>query len=250
MKEKSIRVCGLELKDMNNNTGEVAFYFSAWEKDLDNEIILKSAYTKTFDENKSNIYHNRDHTDVVGVPKSFGVDDKGAYCVSILALKTITGNDTYEQYKAGLIKGHSQEFQTLQDSFDKEQKARIIKQVKLWGVTSVTKIPANLDTPTMSIKSFSDAADYMNRINDLLTKGNISDGLGERFVAEFKTLKELLSQKSKALADAGMIHCESCMKVLDNYPDSGKCPTCGQFIFKQTQKRLFTPDMVKGFSLK
>lgn len=197
-KEKKIKsLFGLDLKDLNEKAGLVSFYFAAWNEDLDKDIILKTAYNKTFKENKNNIYHNRDHNTAVGMPISFGVDENGAFAVSQLAMKTIAGRDTFEQYQAGLIKGHSQEFQTLIDEYDSVNGVRTIKEVRLWGVTSVTHVPANLDTPTISMKSYEDAADQLAKINKLLTSGNISDELGERLTKEYKTLSEIIEKKSK-----------------------------------------------------
>lgn len=194
----------LEMKDMDDSTGEVAFYFAAFDKDLEGDIIEKAAYKKTLKENFSNFYHNRDHTHACGTPIEVGIDDRGAFCVSQLAIKTIVGNDTYEQYKAGLIKGHSQEFETIKDQMDMGQKARIIKELRLWGVTSVTNIPANLSTPTLSIKSFDDITLQMKRINDLLLKANISDVLGDSLGKELVRMKSFLNDNSEQLTAYGL----------------------------------------------
>lgn len=197
MKEKAIKQCSLEMKDLRADKGIVEFYFAAWGVDLDGDQIAPGAYTKTLAENKSRIYHNRDHMDPVGSPVAFGVDDRGAWAASQLAIKTIAGRDMFEQYNAGIVKGHSQEFQTM--IADKEMNVRIIKELKLWGLTSITKIPANLDTPTISIKSWEDAAEQLFKINKLLTTGNISEPLGDRLLQEYKSLSDIIEKKSKEL---------------------------------------------------
>jgi len=198
MKEKKIKsVFGLELKDMNESKGLVTFYFASWNPDQENDVFLKTAYNKTFKENKNNIYHNRDHSTAVGMPMTFGTDETGAFAISQLAMKTIAGRDTFEQYQAGLIKGHSQEFQTIIDEYNTETQIRTIKEVRLWGVTSITHVPAQLDTPTISMKSYEDAADYLKKINDLLTKGKVSDELGEKMLKEYKTLSEIIENKKR-----------------------------------------------------
>ena len=135
-------------------------------------------------------------SDAVGSPISFGTDENGAYVVSQLAIKTINGSDMFEQYKAGIVKGHSQEFEPITSDGVKGIN-RIVKEVKLWGVTSVTNIPANLDTPTIELKSFADAAEQLSKINKLLTTGNISDELGERLTKEVKSLNEILEKKQR-----------------------------------------------------
>lgn len=247
MRQKTPKFCNLELKDLNDSTGEVSFYFAAWTKDLDNETIDKGAYNKTLKENVRNIYHNLDHKHAVGAPSKFGVDSTGVYCTSKLAIKTDDGLDCYEKYKAGIIKGHSQEFETIRDE-PMQDGSRLIKEVKLWGVTSVTNIPANLDTPTISIKSFADCADYLSRINTMLKSGKISDELGERFLAEYKSLSEFVS-KNKAMANGGMVHCDNCKMIVDKMPENGKCQKCGQFIHKVTQHPILSMDAVNAFRL-
>jgi HK97 family phage prohead protease len=241
-REKTIKSFQLEMKDMDDKTGEVAFYFAAFGKDLEGDIIEKSAYSKTLKENFSNLYHNRDHTEACGVPKIVDIDNKGAYCVSQLAIKTVVGNDTYEQYKAGIIKGHSQEFETIKDQMDMVQKARIIKELRLWGVTSVTNIPANLDTPTLSIKSFEDVANQMKKINDLLCKGNISDNLGNKFVSEYIRMKNFMLSNKEQLDALGIIHCKNCNSIMEEMPEDGKCPECKRYISQQSKKSLLITD--------
>jgi HK97 family phage prohead protease len=187
----------LEIKDMNDSTGEVAFYFAAWGLDRDGDIMKKSAYPKTIKENFKNIYHNFDHEDVCGVVKSLEVDERGAFCVSKMMLNTAVGHDVYEMYKAKAIKGHSQEFETLEYAYENignNKKARVISDVRLWGVTSCSKIPANEDTPTISVKSHQDAIEYMKALNDLLTKGHITDITGEKFKAQYLKFKALIDQ--------------------------------------------------------
>jgi HK97 family phage prohead protease len=182
----------LEVKDMSDSTGEVAFYFAAWGLDRDMDIMKKSAYPKTIKENFKNIYHNFDHMDVCGVVKSLDVDERGAYCVSKMLLNTTVGRDVYEMYKAKAIKGHSQEFETLEYAYETigtNKKARVISDVRLWGVTSCSKIPANEDTPTISVKSHQEAIEYMEALNDLLTKGHITDMAGEKFQRQYLQLK-------------------------------------------------------------
>lgn len=238
----------LEMKEMNDSTGEVAFYFAAFSKDQENDIILKTAYNKTVKENFAHIYHNIDHGKAVGCPKSIGVDNVGAFCVSQLALKTADGNDCYEKYKGGLIKGHSQEFETLADMQDTNLKARVIKELKLWGVTSITNIPANLDTPTISIKSYEDVVSQMKKINSILHKGNISDKLGKEFMAEYLELKSFIDENKELLKSAGVTYCAGCDKLLgaDDMNDN-KCKGCGKFV--NAQKSLITEDFIKKVKL-
>lgn len=198
--KKSKSIYDLELKDLNEKQGIVSFYFASWTPDQENDQFAKTAYTKTFKENKNNIYHNRDHREAVGMPITLGVDEFGAFAVSQLAMKTIAGRDTFEQYQAGLIKGHSQEFQTIIDEMDHKSGVRIIKEARLWGVTSVTNIPAQLDTPIISMKSNpDDVIAQLEKINKALRNGKISDDLGRQLELQMKALNELIRPEQKPI---------------------------------------------------
>lgn len=193
----------LELKDFEEAKGIVSFYYSAFNNvDLVGDIVTPSAFIKTVSENFKHIYHNRDHNEAVGKPLEFGQDNKGAYVVSQLAIKTEDGLDCFEQYKAGIIKGHSMEYNAIKWSYDEIKDVRTITEAKLWGVTSVTNIPANLEATTISIKSFTDIKYSMEEIEKFLRKGNISEKSGKSFLEEFDKLSiQAKSLKDKLKAD-------------------------------------------------
>ncbi len=188
----------LELKDFEEAKGIVAFYYSIFNNtDLCGDIVTSTAFKKTVAENFKHIYHNRDHCEAVGKPLSFDQDTKGAFVVSQLAIKTQDGLDCFEQYKAGIIKGHSMEYNSIKWSYDETKEIRTITEAQLWGVTSVTNIPANLEADTISIKSFTDIKYSMEEIEKYLRKGNISEKSGIQFLSEF----EKLSTQAKSLKD-------------------------------------------------
>jgi HK97 family phage prohead protease len=183
----------LELKDFSENTGVVKFYYSIFGNvDLVGDIVQDGAFTKTLQENKSNIFHDRNHTDSVGKPLEFGQDDTGAWVVSQLALNTINGKDTFEQYKAGIVKGHSMEYNVIKSSNDSNG-ARLLNELRLWGVTTVTTVPANLLAQTISFKSYNDIQNEMNAISAFLNNSNISDECGQSFLNKYNELKALVA---------------------------------------------------------
>jgi HK97 family phage prohead protease len=256
MKPTLFKPIGLELKDLNDSNGEVTFYYAAWTKDLVGDRIVNTAYDKTLAESKNKFYHNRDHGVAVGKPLSFDKDQKGAYVTSQLALKTIAGNDTYEQYKAGLVTGHSQEYNPVKYEWEDNGSTRVIKEMKLWGVTTVTNIPANLDATTISVKSLEDVTEYMAKINNLLRTGhNISDPLGEKFESEYKALKTFVDKKNAELAAMGVVHCEKCQHILTSSEGNANCPGCGRFVNGKTGKvmdqgaKSFTLPSIDKFKL-
>lgn len=182
----------LELKEIDESTGVVQFYYSVFNNvDLNGDIVAPYAFKKTVQENKSHIYHNRDHCESVGAPFEFGQDSKGAFVTSQLGIKTIDGADCFEMYKANMIKGHSMEFMTVKSSYDEVQGIRTVLEAQLWGVTSITTIPANLLADTISLKSFDDVNDSINSIEHFLRTANISDKKGKELLIQLKSLNEL-----------------------------------------------------------
>ncbi len=249
--KQSQHFCQLELKDLDDSKGIVTFYYSQFDtKDQNGDIVLDSAFKKTVSERKEKIYHNIQHTDrVVGNPFEFGQDSNGAWTRSQLALKTVDGNDAFEKYRAKMIKGHSIEFNTMKSSLDESKKARLVAEVLLWGVTSITTVPANYGATTISLKGLDDLAGQMKDMNDFLRTANISDKCGEEILVEYKRLQDFFfEQKIQLFKDAGIVHCEKCMKVYDSGKEK-KCPNCGQYVNKSSDEVLdmkVLTDMLKA----
>lgn len=201
--EKSTKFNRLELKDFEEAKGIVSFYYSVFGNvDQNKDIVSPFAFNKTIQEQKDYIYHNRDHNESVGAPIEFGTDQKGAYVVSQLGIKTVDGADCFEQYKAKMIKGHSMEWRTVKSSFDEVKQVRTLLECQLWGVTSVTKIPANLLAGTISLKSFEDISEHISEIERFLRTANISDEKGQEYVLQIKQLNDLAQTlEKKAVID-------------------------------------------------
>lgn len=247
-------------KDFDHKKGIVAFYFAAWTLDRVNDIILKTAYDKTLKEGRDKIYHNNNHKKACGKPIDFGVDEKGAFCVSQLAIKgiknkdgielegTFDGNDTYQQYLSDMITGHSQEY-VVMNSKPYESGIRVIREMKLYGVTSCTDIPAHPDTPTIFVKSMQDAIDDIKTMNDLIATGNVAD-LGQTFCKEYKKLAKFIQSKGADLAKLGIVHCENCKTIIVDEEPEVKCAGCGRFINSKTGKtKLIDKNFIQQFKL-
>jgi hypothetical protein len=203
MKQKQIKYCDLELKDLNDEKGIVAFYFASFNtKDADGDVIMPTAFEKTFSESKARIKHFRNHNsnEVPGTVIELGTDKKGAYAVSKLALKTAVGKDTYEQYKAGIINEHSFGYQTIK--FDKSESGRTLKELKLHEVSSLTHWGMNENTPTLSVKSIEEIQAHMEKLNIMLSSAELSEEKAKGIIAEYDKLSEIiLTLKSKPVIE-------------------------------------------------
>lgn len=186
----------LSLKNFDNKQGLVEFYFASFNtKDSDNDIILPGAYKKTLEENKARIKHlkNHDTTLAPGVVKDFFTDDLGVIVKSQL-LTTTLGVDTLKEYEGGQITEHSQGFQIIDEEFSEQDGAFIIKEIKLWEVSTLNAWGANSNTPVVGIKSERMLSLEMNRLKrkaqHFASKGNDQDLL--KLQASHKELLALM----------------------------------------------------------
>jgi len=205
MKEKIYKQSNLELKGFDDKQGIVEFYFASFNTlDSDGDIITEGAYKKTLEEqgHRSRIKHFKNHNpeQVVGVIKEFYTDDKGVIAVSQL-VKTTLGKDTLIEYESGIITEHSQGFQILQEEKDNMEGVNMIKEIKLWEVSSLTHWGANKNTPVVDVKSEKDILSLMQKMNQILSKSNISDERGEELLKAYDLLGETLKSLEKPSND-------------------------------------------------
>ncbi len=194
-KEKQFKRHTHEVKDLDEK-GQIKFYFAAFNnKDSDGDIIMPGAYTKTIQENKARIKHLRNHDEAVGVITELGQDQHGAFAISQLALKTKDGLDTYEQYKAGIITEHSHGFNTIKEDYDKTKEANIIREVRLWEVSSLTKWGANELTHVIGMKDFTDEKELLTlygKLSSLIKNSKLSDESLKQISTITEEIKALL----------------------------------------------------------
>jgi HK97 family phage prohead protease len=208
MKEKTYKQSALELKGFDDKQGIVEFYFASFNTlDSDGDVIAEGAYKKTLEETKENthksrIKHMKNHNpeQVVGVIKEFYTDDKGVIAVSQI-VKTQLGKDTLIEYEAGIITEHSQGFQIMQEEKDNMEGVNIIKEIKLWEVSSLTHWGANKNTPVVGVKSEKDILSLMTKMNQILSSSNISDERGEELLKAYDILGETLKSLTKPSSD-------------------------------------------------
>jgi HK97 family phage prohead protease len=205
MKEKIFKQSDLELKGFDDKQGIVEFYFASFGTlDSDGDVISEGAYKKTLEEqnHRTRIKHFKNHNpeQVVGVIKEFYTDDKGVIAVSQLA-KTTLGRDTLIEYESGIITEHSQGFQILQEERDEMEGFNVIKEIKLWEVSSLTHWGANKNTPTLGVKSEKDILSLMTKMDKVLRSSNISDERGIEILKMYDKLGETLKSLQKPLQD-------------------------------------------------
>src|SRR6056300_693497 len=182
-----------ELMDADADRGIVkgyGYYFD--NKDSDNDIIRKGAYTKTIKENGERVKYLYQHNMMqpTGKMSELYEDDKGLVFVAEIP-KTTLGKDVIELMKAGVITENSVGILPIV----KEDKGeyREIKEVKLFEISAVT-LAANDQAKILDVKGTKNLDELYKRydtIAKLLRKGEISDDMGYALEAEILKLKAL-----------------------------------------------------------
>ena len=139
--------------------------------DLDNDIIVPEAFTKTIRERgpmgKNLIWSLVDHCaemdSVIGKPEQLYIENDMLIAITPI-VETEMGEDVIKMYDAGLINQHSIGFSTINSSVDKKG-IRTITELKLYEGSAVLWA-ANPETPTLDVKS----EDRKNNLNDRLEK--------------------------------------------------------------------------------
>jgi len=126
--------------------------------DLDNDIIVASAFTKTIAERGplgknmvwSLVDHRADMAHTLGKPKELYIEGDMLVAVTDL-VETECGEDAIKLYEAGLINQHSIGFSTIKSEYDSQTGVRTITELKLYEGSAVLW-GANPETPTLGFK--------------------------------------------------------------------------------------------------
>lgn len=126
--------------------------------DLDGDIIVGEAFTKTINERgpvgKNMIWSLVDHCadmgHTLGKPKELYIEGDMLVAVTDL-VETECGENAIKLYEAGLINQHSIGFTTLKSNVDQKTGVRTITELKLYEGSAVLW-GANPETPTLGFK--------------------------------------------------------------------------------------------------
>ena len=185
------------IMDVDTSTRRVKAVWSRMNNiDLDSDIIVPEAFTKTLNERGpvgknlvwSLVDHQADMNNVIGKPEQLYVEGDALIAITPI-VQTEKGTDMLKMYEAGLINQHSIGFSTLKSDWqDNSQKVRVIKELKLYEGSAVLW-GANPETPTLSVKSQT-KEDLNNRLEKLLKAFR-----GGRFTDETFALMEIQIKK-------------------------------------------------------
>lgn len=184
------------IKDVDVAKRVVTGYLSAFgNKDYDNDIMEKGAFSKSIAERKNKIFFLNQHnwSQPHGMFDVLKEDDFGLYFESKPFVEGVSySDDVLKLYNAKIIKEHSIGYQVIQHEYNKDTGIRILKEVKLYEGSNVT-MGANSRTPFTGMKSLT-----LKEINDQCTllykaikNGDFTD---DTFVLLEYALKDLQTQ--------------------------------------------------------
>ena len=211
MKQFQVKDSSSDVLDISSNTRTVKAVWSRMNNvDLDNDIIVPEAFTKTLAERgpsaKNMIWslldHKADMTYVIGKPSELYVDGDKLVAVTKI-VKTAKGEDVIKLYEAGLINQHSIGFSTIQESEAKDTGVRTIKELKLYEGSAVLW-GANPETPTLGFKS-ENKETLSLRLDNLLKafrNGNFTNETFALIEIQIKRLQAELESESTPTAQA------------------------------------------------
>jgi len=205
---KTIEYKGADMEDILDVDTENKTVKAVWARfdnvDLDSDIIVKEAVTKTIKERgpkgKNLIYSLVDHiadTDhMIGKPTELYVKDDMLIAITKI-VETEKGEDMIKMYNEGLINQHSIGFSTIKSDWqDSKQTVRIIKELKLYEGSAVLWA-ANPETPTLDVtKSYLNDKEKLNkRLLSLLNAfkgGTYTDETFNLLEIEIKHIQQMI----------------------------------------------------------
>ena len=194
---------GYNIMDVDGEQRRVkAVWARCGNVDLDNDIIVPEAFTKTISERGpkgknlvwSLVDHCADMNNVIGKPEQLYVENDMLIAITPI-VETEKGEDIIKLYEAGLINQHSIGFSTIKSNVNKEG-VRTITELKLYEGSAVLW-GANLETPTLGFKGEMEAADKRKQLSDRLEK-LIKAFKGGRFTEETFSLVEIEIKRIQA----------------------------------------------------
>lgn len=194
----------LPIEDIDEKAGIVKGYGSIFgNKDSDDDIIERGAYTKTIQEHGNRVRYlwQHDITRPIGKMRELEEDEKGLRFVAEIP-KTTFGNDVIELMKFGVITENSVGILPILKDYNEETKTRHIKEVKLYEISAVT-LASNDQAMINEIKSSQKKQEELNKkfyaVKTLLKEGKISDELGLAIDYQLQCIKsEMNAEKPDA----------------------------------------------------
>lgn len=196
------------VEDVDQSSGIVKTVWARFGNvDLDGDIILPEAVTKTIKERGPKgvklVWSLTDHMsrleNAIGKPSELYVDGDKLVAITKI-VKTHCGEDTLKLYEADCINQHSIGFSTVRAEWQNDkQEVRVIKELKLYEGSCVLWA-ANPMTETLDVKGIEQKSHRLELLQKAVTKGTFTDETFSLMEIEIEQLKALLTTQAAAKA--------------------------------------------------
>jgi len=149
---ENFHVCEFKQESINDD-GTFSGYASVFDNiDLDGDVIERGAFRKSLETGKKiRLLSQHDRKEVLGVITNAFEDERGLFVEGKLTLEVQKAREMRALLKDGAIDSFSIGFAIKEDTYDRDNNVRIIKQIDLFEVSFVT-FPANPAANVTSIK--------------------------------------------------------------------------------------------------
>lgn len=136
------------------------------------DIVVKGAFNRTINNNKKRIkiLWQHDMREPIGKPVEMHEDEKGLYMKAKLCMGTPAGQKCFELMKEGIINELSIGYDSVIEEYDKMNRVRYLKEVKLYEVSAVT-FAANDMAKVAGVKTLDMLLDEV-KTGRILSSGN------------------------------------------------------------------------------
>ena len=198
MEQKIYKQYKSRIKSIDETKGVVVVAANAFNNiDAQNDISVPGSFSKTI-ENIKNIYwyKNHDTNETLGVITRLWEDDLFLNAEMKFNLDKEISKNMYSDYRffqehANEIK-HSVGVSAIPDKVEFRDDIRLVKEWKLWEVSSLTKWPANELAGTHAVKTIEDMENIQMYFDWMSSKGLHTD----EFIRQTENLLETLKEKT------------------------------------------------------
>ena len=208
MKHYQVKDISNGMEDMDIRSRNVkAVWAKCGNLDLDNDVIVPEAFTKTIQERgplgKNLIWSLVDHRSsmkyALGKPKELYVEGNALIAVTEI-IETEMGEDMLKLYEDNLINQHKIGFSTIKSEMDNSTGIRTIKELMLYEGSAVLWA-ANPETPTLAMYKGMEQAEIQETLNGRLEKLLKAFKHGTFTDETFSLLEIEIKQIQKAILD-------------------------------------------------
>lgn len=205
---KQTKIFKSQISDLNESGIVIVAVNAFGNVDSQKDRSLHGSFDKTIKENLENIYWYKNHDDneEPGIIKRLFTDDRYLMAELKFNLDKEFSRNLYSDYKFKQENGktvrHSIGVSAIQAKDNNG--IRDVMEWKLWEVSSLTKWPANFDTPTLAVKSMKNVSAILDEletyVNWIKEKGLHTDEFIRGFEKIYAGLKSVPEIPEPAIA--------------------------------------------------